>query len=369
MTFIKGSSAPVVDDFFETANNLESTQFQVQDTFKSIYGWSPNTSTFLGINLFWPTFNLPLDYQQYFLSWHTEQLDLHWLKRQAEEVYPRPILVANDGIVDPAIFPDNVKFVQWITWGDQLDQLVKKFGMCETPVLPEYKISSLCFRVSQYKNYVTSYLLQHATPDELMLTYHKEISKLADLHGYPQNLSWLDALDFTLLEPTWINFQDNFDWEKNRPVANGDWRILPYQNALVNFTNESWHYSFSEVNGQSFLYPGPYLTEKTWKPLLASRPFLSVGQYQTYQTLNRLGLQTNFGFSTEFDQDPGDLTRIRDIFVSIDGILTTSIKDLYDQSYDSVVYNSRYIKNGDFNRACYQENEQARGSILEFLSV
>ena len=94
-----------------------------------------------------------------------------------------------------------------------------------------------------------------------------------------------------------------------------------------------------------------------------------MGQYQTYQTLNRLGLQTNFGFSTEFDQDPGDLTRIRDIFVSIDGILTTSIKDLYDQSYDSVVYNSRYIKNGDFNRACYQENEQARGSILEFLSV
>ena len=356
-------------DFFESANSVESTPIELQDLFKSIYGWIPNTDAFLGINLRWPQFDLPTTYQRYFLSWHTEQFDLHWLRQQADRVYPRPILVANDGIVDPTIFPDNIEFVQWITWGDQLDQLVSEFGICENPPLPQYKISSLCFRVSQYKNFITAYLLEHANTEDIILTYHKKLGKPEDLHGYPQELPWLDALDFTLLEPTWINFQDDFDWAQNTPVANGDWRSAPYENALVNFTNESFHYSGSEVNGKCFVYPAPYLTEKTWKPLLAGRPFLAVGQYNTYKTLNHLGLKTNFGFPILFDQDPGDLTRIRDIFVTINKIITTPIKDLYDQSYASVRHNIQYIKNNDFTRACHRENEQAGGRIQDFLSV
>ena len=356
-------------DFFKTANNVESTPGKVQDTFLSIYGWTPDTNTFLGINLPWPKFNLPFDYQQYFLSWHTEQLDLHWLKRQAEEVYPRPILVANDGLIDLTIFPDNVKSVQWITWGDQLDQLVNTVGVCDQPMLPEYKISSLSFRISQYKNYISAYLLEHCDPSQLILTYHKKLGKPEDLHGYPRGIAWLDNLKFDLLEPTRINFQDNFDWSQNSPVANGEWRLLPYTNALVNFTNESFHYSSSELEGKSFVYPAPYLTEKTWKPLLAGRPFLAVGQYNTYKTLNQLGLKTNFGFPTEFDLDPGDLTRIRDIFRVVDIILATPLKELYEQSYDSAVHNVQMIKNGNFTRACYQVNEQTRGCIQEFLSV
>ena len=356
-------------DFFESANSVESTPIELQDLFKSIYGWIPNTNAFLGINLRWPKFDLPTTYQQYFLSWHTEQFDLHWLRQQADRVYPRPILVANDGIVDPTIFPDNVKFVQWITWGDQLDQLIAEFGICEEPTMPQYKISSLCFRVSQYKNYVSAYLLQHAQQDELILTYHKKIGKPEDLHGYPQGLPWLDALNFTLLKPTWINFQDNFDWAQNTPVANGNWRTPPYQNALINFTNESFHYSASEIDGKQFVYPAPYLTEKTWKPLLAGRPFLAVGQYRTYLTLNELGLKSDFGFPTEYDQDPGDLTRIRDIFGAVDTILATPIKDLYEQSLDSVIHNVQMIKNGNFTQACCDKNEQARGSIQDFLSV
>jgi hypothetical protein len=356
-------------DFFETDNSLESTPTEVKNTFKSIYGWTPNTDAFLGINLIWPKFNLPLTYDRYFLSWHTEQLDLYWLKQQAEKVYPAPILVANDGIVDLTMFPDNVKSVRWITWGGQLDQLVKEVGVCEKPTLPEYKISSLCFRISQYKNYITAYLLEHGDPNQMVLTYHKALGKQEDLHGYPPGFPWLDSLDFSLLKPTWLNFCDDFGWIQNNPVANGNWRMPPYQNALVNFTNESFHYSSSEFNGKQFVFPYPYLTEKTWKPLLACRPFLAVGQHDTYKTLNYLGLQTNFGFPITFDQDTGDLTRIKDIFGSIDTILSTSVKDLYDQSYDSVTYNVNYIKSGEFTQTCYQENEQARGSIQDFLSV
>lgn len=356
-------------DFFETANSLESTPIELQDIFESIYGWIPKTKVFLGINLRWPKFDLPINYQQYFLSWHTEQFDLQWAREQCLRVYPHSVMIANDGIVDPTIFPDNVEFVQWITWGEQLTQLVNEFGICSDPTLPKYKISSLSFRISQYKNYVTAYLLQHADPNELVLTYHNQLGKPEDLHGYPSGCPWLDALDFLLLKPTWINFQDNFDWAKNTPVANGNWQSVPYRSALVNCTNESFHYSSSQYNGQSFIYPAPYLTEKTWKPLLASRPFLSVGQYNINKTLRELGLSTKFGFPEDFDSDSGDLTRIRSIFQTIDVILKTSTKDLYEQSYDAVTHNAQIIKNGEFASICSKKNEQARGRIQDFLSV
>jgi len=358
-----------MQDFFDSADSLASTPLQLASTFESIYGWSPVTDAFLGVNLIWPTFDLPNNYARYFLSWHTEQFDLHWLRRQAQRVYPRSILVANDGHVDTSIFPDNIEFVRWITWGDQLEQLRLKFGVCETPMVPEYKISSLCFRVSQYKNFITAYLLAHANKNQLMLTYHKHLHKAQDLHGYPQGFPWIDELDLELLEPTWLNFKDTFDRNKNTPVANGEWQVPPYQNALVNFTNESFHYSASEIDSQPFVYPAPYLTEKTWKPLLAGRPFLAVGQYNTYHTLQELGLRTDFGFPITFDQDPGDLTRIRDIFVAVNAILATPIIDLYEQSLPSVQHNVQSIKNGTFVQNCRRVNEQVGGRIRDFLSV
>jgi hypothetical protein len=357
-----------MNDFFDNGNSLETDPDLLNTIFESIYGWIPDTRCFLGINLQWPKFDLPENYAQYFLSWHTEQFDLHWLRHQANCVYPRPILVANDGVVDASIFPDNVEFVQWITWGDQLDQLVNRFGVCTEPQLPEYKLSSLSFRVSQYKRFITAYLLNHADHKEIMLTYHGRLGKQEDLHGYPKGFPWLDVLDLELT-PTFINFNDGYSLEKNKAVDNGGWTNPAFQDALINFTNESFHYSLSQVDGKPFLYPGPYLTEKTWKPLLAGRPFLAVGQYNTYQTLRDLGLRTDFGFPIEFDQDSGDLTRIRDIFGTIDVILAAPVKDLYEQSLASVRHNAQMIKNGEFTQACYRQNEQARSRIIEFLSV
>ena len=357
-----------MNDFFNTSNSLQHSPIYIKEVFQSIYGWEPTTSVFLGINLRWPEFNLPNNYPKYFLSWHTEQLDIFWLQQQSKLVYPHPILVAYDGKVDSSIFLDNVKFVRWITWHLQLDQLVKLFGACAEPQLPKYKISSLSFRISQYKNYVTAYLLKHACPDELLLSYHAHLGKEEDRHGYPNNIPWLDDLDINGLVPIWINFQDNFSVDKNQPVSNGNWLFAPYQDALVNLTNESFHYTRSELNGQSFVYPSPYMTEKTWKPLLAGRPFLSVAQWHVYQELSTLGLQFDFGFPQEFDQDSGDLTRIRDIFKSIDAILSQSTEQLYEQSLPSVKYNVRAIVSGDFGKECQMINQQTKKIITDFIN-
>ena len=357
-----------MDDFFDTGNSLESSPILLNSIFKSIYDVEPDTDCFLGVNLLWPKFDLPSNYSRYFLSWQTEQFDVHWLRQQASLVYPKSILVANDGLVDKSIFPDNVEFVRWITWHKQIDQLVNRFGVCTDPQLPKYRLSSLSFRVSQYKRFVTAYLLKHADHQDIMLTYHGRLGKQEDLHGYPQGLPWLDELDLELT-PTFINFDDGYSIEKNKAVDNGGWLNPAFEDALVNFTNESFHYSLSQVDGREFLYPGPYLTEKTWKPLLAGRPFLSVSQWHTYRELEDLGFKFEFGFPKEFDNDSGDLTRIKDIFNSIDYILATPIRDQFEQSLDSAKHNAQHIKTGNFYSICQDRNEQVRGRIQDFLSV
>lgn len=357
-----------MSDFFNNGNSLETSDMMLHSIFESIYGWSSNTDAFLGINLQWPKFDLPKTYSRYFLSWHTEQLDVPWLKTQAEAVYPKPIMVAYDTNIDPSVFPDNIKFVRWLTWHLQIAQLIQKFGACLNPLIPEYKISSLSFRVSQYKNYITAYLLEHAPHNELMLTYHNKLGKAEDLHGYPEGFPWLDSLNISELKPTWVNFNDNYSWNNNQPVDNGGWRNQAFENALVNCTNESFHYSQSMLNGNTFNFPGPYITEKTWKPLLAARPFVSVAQCHVYQELEKLGLQFNFGFSLDFDQDPGDLTRIKDIFISLDQIISTPLSVLYEQSLDSVLHNVKSLANGDFDHVCRSINEQSRCEIQDFLT-
>jgi hypothetical protein len=210
-------------------------------------------------------------------------------------------------------------------------------------------------------------LLQHAPTKDLLLTYHNQLGKAEDLHGYPQGLPWLDSLNLHALEPTFVNFQDNFGWDQNKAVDNGGWRFAPYTDALINCTNESFHYSGSEIDGQRFRFPGAYITEKTWKPLLAARPFLNIGQADTYKQLADLGLKFEFGFSIDYDQDFGDLTRIRGIFESVDQILSKTTAELFEQSLDSVRHNAQMINSGEFGKACEQINQQSLAQIKEFL--
>lgn len=352
-----------MQDFFLTGTSVSLSTASLQDLFQSIYGWQPRThpAVFLGLNLQWPTFDLP-PAQRYFISFHTEQADIRWIITQADRVYPAPILLAYDGEFDQSVLPGNVQTVRWITWHQQLAQLVDQFGVCNTPQKPQYKLSSLSYRLSQYKLFVSAYLLTLAPLKDIVLTHHHRLMKPEDLHSHPPGLPWLDQLDLAL-EPTFINFNDNFSQQITSPVINGGWHNPAYRDALVNCTNESFHYSQST----DFVFPGPYITEKTWKPLLAGRPFISVAQWHVYQELERLGLQFDFGFDRSFDKDPGDLTRIRDIFGAIDQVLNTTTDQLYEHSMASVQHNVRWIQSGAFADQCSAVNQRSQQTISEFI--
>lgn len=339
------------------------------DGLEYIYGINTaSNSVYLGLNLQWPAFDVDVSKDKFFLSWHTEQFDLYWLLKQAELVYPKPVLVAYDGNVDHDYnWPDNIQFVRWFSTAKQLE-----FARCSDTVfpIPDFKFSSLSYRFSQYKKFITCYLLEEINHSDLILTWHNQVGKEQDMHSHPAGFSRLDKLNYELINDVQlINFvDDHFYKHTDGPVGNADWNNVAYTNALVNLTNESFHYSQTIVNGKETFHPGPYITEKTYKPLLAGRPFISVAQCGLVETLRLMGFDTNFGWDDSYDLDCGDLTRIGKIFNTITEIDSVHINDLYEQSLPAVQHNLNHIKSGNLKEVCDQLNQLAYNVIQDFVN-
>lgn len=353
------------NDFFSSASTVHGG---VEHTLKEIYNITKySKNVFFGINLIWPDFVLDDSYDRYFLSWHTEQLDTHWLIAQAKQVHPKPILVAYDGTVSKTnIWPNNIQFVRFVTLHKQLNIAVSKFGVESNPKIPQYKFSSLSSRYSQYKKFITAFMLSNIEHDSMILTWHNTLGKDEDKHDHPVGFEWLDSLNLDQLEQKHlINFVDEFD--PSQPIDNTQWKIPPFADALINLTNESYHYSDTRINMMPARYPGPYITEKTYKPILAGRPFVAVSQCETLKMLNELGFDTNFGWNNNYDSDCGDLTRIGKIFNTILEIDSTPIGTLFEQSISAVQHNLNHITSGNLHEGCEAINRSAQQVIEDFI--
>jgi hypothetical protein len=359
-------------DFFDTANSIQSSPDKLVKLFDSIYGIQNALSqnVFLGLNLYWPKFKLPKNYDRYVISFHTEYLDVRWTMSQAQQIYPRPMLLITDydiKIQDP--WPDNIVAVRYITLAQQLEIASAVFGIQDIKniTMPTYKISSLSYRISQSKKFITAYLLKHFPHAQMILTYHGHLVKDQDHHGYPPEFSIFDSLDLDTLCYTNLNFIDDSKNINTGPVNNTNWHHPAYLDALINLTNESFHYSKTILQDKEFQYPGPYLTEKTLKPLLAGRPFVPVGQAGSCEFLNLLGFSTNFGFDLDYDQDTGDLTRMIKIFEILEQINSTSLSQLHEASLAAVKHNLEHISTGALEATCKSLNESSIELINNFL--
>jgi hypothetical protein len=351
-------------DFFPSYSSLTDSDYKITELFKTLYDETISVSptTFFGLNLLWPRFDLPNRYHRYVISFHTEFLDHYWIVRQAQIVYPKNITLITDFDINPGpAWPDNITFIQQRTIHKQLAIAVERYKYNNKISLPKYKFSSLSFRVSQYKIFATAYMKKHVSANDMILTYHKQYT--GPVASWPDGIPALAGLDLDV-PATLLNFDDNFTAEKNRPIANADWTTAPYIDALVNLTNESIHYSSTMINGYSVLLPGPYFTEKTFKPLLAGRPFISVSQFESIKELNDLGFDTNFGFSHHYDSDPGDFTRIGKIFETIAQVNAMTNADIFESSIDAVRHNIDHISSGALFERCQTFNQQNKKLLV-----
>jgi len=341
----------------------------IYDTIPSFPGYNwlnqlPNKKIYFALFQRWPQHNLPYGYDYYIVSFHLEVIDIAWLKRQKVS---GPIIVLADGQSYNFEIP-GVHFLSFFYWHHQLNQMQEWFGVKEKTI-PTYKFSAVCNRVSQSKVWVTTKLLETAKDSSLIVLN----SWIEEKNVHNWNLTGNKKLD-QLTQ----SFRDHYsgqeikidefdnDTQNQQSITGNPWQPL-YQDCVIHFTNESFHYSRMVEDDKEYIWPGPFITEKTLKCLLGSTAFVPVGQFETYRTLTNLGLNFDYDFNTAWDLDPGNLSRAERIVDLIDDLNQYDVAQLTNKTQRNNEYNQNYIISGKFFDQCQRKNEESIVQIFNLI--
>lgn len=306
--------------------------------------------------------SLPDGYDFYFVSYHIEAVNLDWLLQQVGQV-TGTIVCLYDGEPMPSDHKRLI-FLPFFYWHVQTDLMLEWFG---NPVSHErtYKFSTVCNRITQSKMWITTKLLEVAADESLIILGNWVEDK--NVHNW-------QLTGNTVLDQLTTKFQEKYlgkelrldDFSKTQTdhsSSGNPWKPW-YTDAVVHFSNESFHYSYMIVDDKEFIYPGPYITEKTLKCLVAGTALVPAGQYHIYKILENLGFQFDYEFNRHWDNDAGNLSRFQQIVQLIDDLKDINLKDLNSCVHKSSLHNQNHILSGNFYKVCESKNQ----SSLQFLN-
>jgi hypothetical protein len=221
----------------------------------------------------------------------------------------------------------------------------------------KYKTSALTNRVTQSKAIIFSALTS-------LLNAQDFVGSLNHAHVALKNIHNWEMSGNAVCDKHTKNFVDNWLDKKvtlpNDDGIEGSYNNSAYLNSALNFTQESYHYSYMVGNnGKGYIEPGPFVTEKTWKCLVSKTAFIPVGQMYIYHWLKTLGLKFDYGeLNLDFDNDSGNLTRLEKIVNLIDSLNQWSAQDLYEMTYESTQHNFEHVQSQSFWNICEKSNTE-----------
>lgn len=326
---------------------------------------------FLALWQRWPSqrsFKLPDGYKTYIISFQLEPVDTEWVISEAKRI-SKPMIVLFDGNYYDFEFPENVFTMRYVCWHHQTQRMIEQFPDPGVIWKIKYKASAFCNRVTQSKLLVTTALLEHLQSDHRIISLSDWIE--------PKNIHWGQLTGNSTLDDLSGLFSnkylgkkiriDDFDSLNSAHDTMCNFWIPSYKQTVFNFTNESYHYSLMESNNKKTTMPGPFLTEKTLKCLIAGTAFIPVGQFDTYGSLSRLGLKFDYGLDLSWDSDPGNISRLVSIIDLVKKISNIPIDDLLDMTRESTRHNQDWIFSGDFSKMCESINEITVKQVLDML--
>ena len=317
-------------------------------------------------------------YKKIVISYHSEHIHYQILYDIVLKNKDREFLLISDfssfEIKDDEaksdFWPSNVTKIHWVSWGEQLFEAKKISGIADKPRMPIKKISSLTNRHEYHKAAITAFLLKKFKKKDMLISWHKwkateKIFYLEEGYEIDERISqYLFDNNFLNTDKILI---DDFNNTINSPRLNINWLHPAFLDCAVNITNESTFQTLGQIsNGVSVIIPGPYITDKTIKPLLGGTAFLHVGQPFLLKKLNELGIDINFGFPSDYDNEPFEDDRMLKIYKSIEFIMNSTIDELYQNSYEAIVNNLYCIKSGLFYKNCENHNKKNIEKIYEW---
>lgn len=311
----------------------------------------------------WPKDDLPTGYKLYIVSFHLEAVDINWVERQSE-LYDANIVVLSDSNFYNWTPPANVYCYTYYWWHEQV-KLINQWFPSQKHKNLQYKFSTICNRITQSKLLIFTAIMNHAKQYSLV-----KLSDWVDPNDgrLPTNNVFLDGL-MDQFYSQWggktISIDEFNQQTDNHHRYTADPWTPVYQQCALHFTNESFHYSLMMDHRGSYNYPGPFITEKTLKCLVGATGFIPVGQYDTFGALTNVGFKFDYGFSTAFDSDAGNITRLETLCHLVEDLATYSIDDLYQATEHSSKHNQKHITSGEFDYVCQTHNSSITSQVLD----
>ena len=235
--------------------------------------------------------------------------------------------------------PPNITFFKYRHFHTLITKFLQNGGIDSVILAKSKKItkkfSSLSWYKRQLRAFVTVCLLKYAKDDSAISWHNKTWSAHHDyLIDTIKNNPRYSDLPWDLLATSYLlDEYDNSKMHYNLSVG-----AFPpaYQTSLINFSNETTSFGLYQVDDISYIRPGPFLTEKTWSPLLAGNILFSTASPYVYQYLiNDYNIPINYSIGLDFDYIPGDLDRFDAVGKKIQELSNIKLKDLIDQNIDN----------------------------------
>jgi hypothetical protein len=262
-----------------------------------------------------------------------------------------------------------VTFYRWIYWHHALEKMMKWFGTEYTKDI-KYKASAFCNRITQSKIIATTALLENLNRDECLIALNTWLDLESVHHWQPTGNKILDQLTKTFKEKyygqKWSIDDFNSDTQ-NQQSYTANPAHPAYQQAAIHLTNESFHYSLMQEGKKKSIVPGPHLTEKTFKCLLGGTAFIPVGQFETYSSLEELGMEFDYGLALSFDQDSGNLSRMTKMVDLIKSLNNYSKEELYAMTRSSSEYNQNLVTSRTFFKNCDIVNQNTLAQLQKIV--
>jgi hypothetical protein len=309
---------------------------------------------------------LPENYDTYVFLQYREPVDWRWFDQFAQ-THPDQKIILLTQLPSSTTPYKNFQLVehQWST--HYVGRALTLHGTEYEFVWPRQNVvSSLANKPSFFKTLITAYFHKnYSNRRDLVLGWNinkrKErcpsLASLENHHNRPELDEICEYYQSTLKqlsigqEPWVDSHYENNNWTNTRA----------YTDTLINFTNET----YSQGQEYQRTFPGPQMTEKTRKALLAGCAIVPVGMPGVYKYLSRFGLKFDYPWSCEFDEIPGDLDRMEHIFKVIDEIMSYDSDFLHQQVKDSIEHNYYHLRNIEYINCVDEINQQA---IVEYLS-
>jgi hypothetical protein len=318
----------------------------------------------------WPTANqnriklIPNDADTYVFSWHIENWDHDWLDIFCQ-THPNQMVIA----IGEFPVPSKHKNLKTLVYSCQhlvISNVLKNFHTDYTfDNQRRYRLSSLCNKPSFTKIFSTAYLLTRFYPrNDLLLSWNTNVQK-----EYCSSVDYVNQIKYNKLIEELADYYQlsmksqtiSYDCYVDNNHGLLDFANIAYKDSAINLTNET----FAQGQRDNEIIPGPYLSEKSWKPLLAGTALVPVGQPGVYEYIKNLGFDTNYPWPCEFDNVPGDIDRLVEMFKIIDWIFGDQYYDNYSNIMSVNKNNFDYIRSAEFIKLIIERNQQNLENFLK----